>query len=173
MLSGGNDKFINVNCLRSLLGYSRRGVQTHPLLPASHWQPNHTAILSPQDMPAFIKTPQTDMNSDPVTPPSGRHVSTPYLSLLKSVFSITQLAITHTFTLIHKITHRTHCACWLTGTTDCSTSQTPFQTRDNWMTADWGLVAGREHMLYLPTSRGLPSTLWMWYGQLWSLFEWI
>lgn len=106
MLSGRNDKFINVKCLRSFLGYSRRGVQTHPLPPASHRRPNHTAILSPQDVPAFIRTPQTDANSDPVTPPSGRRVSTPYLSLPKSVFGITQLAITHTrTTLTHKLTH--------------------------------------------------------------------
>lgn len=61
-------------------------------------------------------------------------------------------------------THAAHSACWLTRTTDCSTSQTPFQICGNWLTACWGLAAGRQHMLYLPTSRGLPSTLCMWYG---------
>lgn len=68
---------------------------------ASHWQSNHTAILSPRDMPAFMRTLQTDTNSNPVMPPSGRHVSTPYLSLPKSVFSNTQLAILHIHTQTH------------------------------------------------------------------------
>lgn len=64
----------------------------------------------------------------------------------------------------HTHTHAAHSACWLTRTTDCSTSQTPFQICGNWLTTCWGLAAGRQHMLYLPTSRGLPSTLCMWYG---------
>lgn len=134
------------------------------------WRPSRTAILSPQDVPAFIRTPQNDVTSDPVTPPSGRHVVTPSLSLPRSVFSITQLAMTHRRVRAHTHTHAAHSACWLTRTTDCSTSQTPFQICGNWLTACWGLAAGRQHMLYLPTSRGLPSTLCMWYGQPWSLF---
>lgn len=76
-----------------------------PPLRTSHWWPNHTAILSPQDMPAFIRTPQTDANSDPATPPSGRHVSTPYLPLPNSVFTITQLAISTTHTCSHTKLH--------------------------------------------------------------------
>lgn len=79
----------------------------------------------------------------------------------------------HTYVLTLKITHTTHCASWLTRTTDWTTSHTPLQTCDNWLTAHWGLAAGKEHMLYLPNSRGLYSTLWMWYRQLVSLFEWI
>lgn len=128
------------------------GVRLKRILPCNG-KPNHTAILSPQDVPVFIRTPQTDVNSDPVTRPSGRHVSTP------RVHSAWHLRGAHTHMFTHKITHKTHCVCWLTGTTDCSTSQTPFQTRDNWLTARGGLAAGREHRLYLPTSRGLPSTL--------------
>lgn len=94
----------------------------------------------------------------------GRHVVTPSLSLPRSVFSITQLAMTHRRVRAHTHTHAAHSTCWLTRTTDCSTSQTPFQICGNWLTACWGLAAGRQHMLYLPTSRGLPSTLCMWYG---------
>lgn len=69
------------------------------------WRPSRTAILSPQDVPAFIRTPQNDVTSDPVTPPSGRHVVTPSLSLPRSVFSITQLAMTHRRVRAHTHAH--------------------------------------------------------------------
>lgn len=39
-----------------------------------------------------------------------------------------------------------------------------FQTSDNWQTANWELIAGRKHMLYLPTSRGLLSTFSVWFA---------
>lgn len=38
------------------------------------------AVLSTRDKPASIRKRRTDANSDPVTPPSGRHVSAPSLS---------------------------------------------------------------------------------------------
>ena len=85
------------------------------------------------------------------------------LSLLKIVLSVTQRAVANTRTQAYahtqNHTHKTHCARWLTGTADCSTSQTPFQTGDNWLTAHRGLVAGREHVLYLPTGRVIAQHL--------------
>lgn len=125
-VSGRNDEFINVKRLRSFARLRReRGSDASP--PAC--LPITPQSCPPQDTPASIRTPQADANSDPVTPPSGRHVSTPCSSLPESVFAIAQLVVAHALT--HEITHRTHCAQWLTGAADCLTSQTPFQTRDN------------------------------------------
>lgn len=118
MLSKRNDRFINASCLQSLLGYSRRGIHTHPLPPslppALHRLPDHTANLSQQDMPAFIRPPLADANSDP------RDASVWRTRLSSSVFRITQLAVTShicTHTLKND-TQTTHCVSWLTGNTD-------------------------------------------------------
>lgn len=78
------------------------------------------AVLSTRDKPASIRKRRTDANSDPVTPPSGRHVSAPSLSppspslplLVAScerVFSITRLSV---FATLHA--HRARCASGLT-----------------------------------------------------------
>lgn len=145
MLSGRNDNYINVQCLRSgppnpdglppVAGARRLVTTRHATVHqnASNWRdlwPHDASIWKRRQHPFACLT---------------LRVCSPSHSLASQ---------THTHTLAHRITHETHCARWLTGTTDCSTSQTPFQTCDNWLTAHWGLLTGREHMLYLPTSRG-------------------
>lgn len=173
-MSGRNDKFINVKRLRSLLGSSRRAAQTHRLLPASHWRPNHTAILSPQDMPALIRTPQTDVNSDPVTPPSGRHDSTPYFSLPESVFSNSSLLHTHICSHIELHTKPTVLADWQELQT-VRLHRLHFKpTTTNWQPTEGWLLAGNTCFIYQPAGI-CPAHYgcdvgWM---KLWSLFEWI
>lgn len=58
-------------------------------------RPYHAAILSTQ---AFIRAPQTDANSDPVTPPSGRHVRTPSACLCLRACSPSRSFPCHTLT---------------------------------------------------------------------------
>ena len=70
--------------------------------------------------------------------------SAPPTCLCLRVFSITQPAIKPARTHTQETTLQTLCAHWLAATTDCSTSQTPFQTQDNWLTAHWVRVAARN-----------------------------
>lgn len=116
------------------------------------WRPSRTAILSPQDVPAFIRTPQNDVTSDPVTPPSGRHVVTPSLSLPRSVFSITQLAMTHRRVRAHTHTHMQH-----TAPADWQELQTVQLHRlhfrsaaTDWQPAEGWLLAGNTCFIYQP-----------------------
>ena len=135
MVSGRSDEFINVKRLRSLLWLQReRGSDASPpacLTPAAQSHRNLVPRKTRRHPSGRRKltrtlTPWRLHLEDTSAPPA--RLSRRVRSASRSLSSHTH---THARTLTHEITHRTHCAQWLTGAADCSTSQTPFQTRDN------------------------------------------
>lgn len=108
-------------------------------------KPNHTAILSPQDVPVFIRTPQTDVNSDPVTRPSGRHVSTP------RVHSARHLRGAHTYVHAQDYSQKpTVFADWQELQT-VRLHRLHFKpATTDWQPAEGWLLAGNTRFIYRP-----------------------
>lgn len=152
-LSGRYDMYINVKCLQNFFCLSSRTIQMHRLLPSC---PLHNSVpITLQSCPSETRQDSSEDSKLTRTLTHWRlnleDTSAHPARLCLRALCITGPAVESEHMDTHGMTHKTCCCWWLTGATECSTSQTPFQALDNWVTAHWELTAGRNTcLIYQP-----------------------